>query len=492
VAPAFSSGHVFISYRQKEPDKRFARKLARDISAAGHPVWIDVQGIDTGETWNTEIQKALDECYAYVVVLSPQSMESRWVRNELLYALQEKPDRIYPIMFREVRLPPELIAIQYSDFQGDYKKALAALLDNLPPPGSVRRQKGRRGSPREIAQRGEERRPVWLLAGAALAVVAVAVGITLLTSNARSVGEAATATSSPPPPTQPTEVAAIVTSPTITLIPASLGSPDAPIVFEFYASSNSGKALLGGRAIADKLSELTGLTIKAEVATSYQSIVQSICTGKVQVSIFTVISYLVARERGCAEVSAVAVRSGSPTYTSQIIAFRASGIVTVSDLKGKSFCRVDASSPSGWIMPSLLLKAAGIDPAKDLSEVKDVGGHAEVVKAVYNLECDAGGTFSDAPTIVLQELPEVYTAIRVLDTTVPIPNDTLAFQSGVPAEIRDKITQALIAMTLKEDTLQLLTEQNSWAGIQLVDDSFYDPFRKFFESTGYKLEDFID
>jgi hypothetical protein len=127
-------GHIFISYRRVEPDMGFAYRLADDLYAAGHPVWIDVAGIEGGEVWTEEIQRGIDECYAYLIVLSPDSLASRWVRNELLYTLREKGDRVYPVMFRAVKLPPELIAIQYIDFQGDYQAALARLLATLPPP----------------------------------------------------------------------------------------------------------------------------------------------------------------------------------------------------------------------------------------------------------------------------------------------------------------------------------------------------------------------
>ncbi|MEJ2150399.1 MAG: toll/interleukin-1 receptor domain-containing protein, partial [Chloroflexota bacterium] len=118
-----SPRHVFISYRRIEPDQGFAYRLANDLYDAEHPIWIDVSGITGGEIWNREIQRGIDDCYAYVVILSPDSMESDWVRNELLYALQHKRGRVFPVMYREVSLPPELIAIQYVDFRHDYNSA---------------------------------------------------------------------------------------------------------------------------------------------------------------------------------------------------------------------------------------------------------------------------------------------------------------------------------------------------------------------------------
>ncbi|GEM_PF-5014596 len=129
------TGHIFLSYRRTEPDSAFALRLANDLRVAGHRVWMDVAGIEGGEAWNQEIQRALDDCYAYIILLSPEALESRWVRNELLYALQNKPGRVYPVTLHEVKLPVELIAVQYVDFQPDYRAGLAKLLASLPPPG---------------------------------------------------------------------------------------------------------------------------------------------------------------------------------------------------------------------------------------------------------------------------------------------------------------------------------------------------------------------
>lgn len=130
--------HIFISYRRADPDYTFAHQLADDLRAAGHPVWIDVEGIDGADEWAREIQEAIDQCYAYLIILSPDSVESTWVRKELIYALGEKQGRIYPVLYRDVRVPFELGDIQYTDFlrQG-YEAARDRLLAALPSPDGL-------------------------------------------------------------------------------------------------------------------------------------------------------------------------------------------------------------------------------------------------------------------------------------------------------------------------------------------------------------------
>ena len=272
---------------------------------------------------------------------------------------------------------------------------------------------------------------------------------------------------------------------------AQLGTKDNPIVFVFVPSGDTGKILTAGTAITDKLSQMTNLTFQPQVPTSYIAAVEAMCANKAQVGALNTFSYVLAQKQKCAQVTLVSVRNNSPTYTGQIIARKDSGITKISDLKGKTFCRPDPNSTSGWIMPSLLLKANGVNPDTDLKAVKDSGGHPGVVKAVYNKECDAGATYGDARSTVASDLPDVNDQVIVLATTAAIPNDTVAFQPSVPKDIQDKVTQALVDMAGNADSLKLLTNLYSWTGVQKVDDTFYDPFRQFLQSAGVNIEDYV-
>ncbi|NDJ51614.1 MAG: TIR domain-containing protein, partial [Chloroflexi bacterium] len=73
---------------------------------------------------------------AYVVILSPDSVASDWVRRELLYSLQNKKGLVYPVLYRDVPIPFEVSDLQYVDFRGDarYQSGLFALKNVLPDP----------------------------------------------------------------------------------------------------------------------------------------------------------------------------------------------------------------------------------------------------------------------------------------------------------------------------------------------------------------------
>jgi len=87
-------GHIFISYSHK--DTVYAHKLARALQDLSLEVWID-ERLDYGSQWPLEIQKQLDSCNAFIVIMSPRSFESEWVQSELQRA-KRKLKPVFPML----------------------------------------------------------------------------------------------------------------------------------------------------------------------------------------------------------------------------------------------------------------------------------------------------------------------------------------------------------------------------------------------------------
>src|SRR5450432_4435980 len=243
------------------------------------------------------------------------------------------------------------------------------------------------------------------------------IGTVLLTLTA--CGAAATPTpTSAPSPVPPTDVPATAAA-TEASAPAAATEAIAPaataaaaasgatVIWAFVPSQQSQTVLDNAQALADLVSTKSGYKIKILVPTDYTSAIEAMCSGEAQMGSLNTFSYIIASSRKCATVAAVSIRSGSTSYRSQFITKADSGIKAIADLKGKTFCRPDPLSTSGWIIPSITLKANGIDPTTDLKQVLDAGGHDAVVKQVYSGACDAGATFDDARTLVIKDLPDV-------------------------------------------------------------------------------------
>ncbi len=78
---------IFISYARD--DVGFARRFADAFTREGFTVWWDA-AIHSGETFDEVIEKALRAAKAVVVLWSPRSVASRWVRAEATLADRNK------------------------------------------------------------------------------------------------------------------------------------------------------------------------------------------------------------------------------------------------------------------------------------------------------------------------------------------------------------------------------------------------------------------
>jgi len=200
----------------------------------------------------------------------------------------------------------------------------------------------------------------------------------------------------------------------------------------------------------------------------------------------------------------VTVRFGLPYYRAEIIAQSASGINSLADLKGKRFAFVDPASTSGYLFPLAGLKKAGYDPAKFFGQTVFAGSHNNVVLAVYQGRAEAGAVFEDARASVQKTLPDVMQKLKVVWKSDPIPNDTVSFRKDLPADVKDRVSTALLRFSQDPvglEALKSLYEIEALADYQLLVtkykvtasslDAFYDPVRDVARYAGINLEDLI-
>lgn len=273
-----------------------------------------------------------------------------------------------------------------------------------------------------------------------------------------------------------------------------LGTEENPIIWAFVPSGEMERVTGGAQSVADLLNEETGLYFETTVATEYAGVIEAMCADPPEAHLgsLATFAYVLANERCGIETALVSVRYGSPTYNGQIIVRADSGLNALTDLAGKTFCRPDPLSTSGWIIPSLTLGAAGINPETDLAEIVDSGSHDAVVAGVYNGECDAGATYIDARTRIEEDYPDVMEVVTVIEVTEDIPNDGVQYVPSLSRELRDQINAALLAIAATEEGLEALNTAYQWDGLEAHDDGFYDPFRQVLQAAGMSIEELQD
>jgi pSer/pThr/pTyr-binding forkhead associated (FHA) protein len=114
---------VFISYSHKDMD--FVKGLAKDLRRDPLRVWFD-ERLRGGKEWVAQLQNAVNVFDVFVLVLSPDSVASPYVRDEIEWA-KANNKVILPILYRECAVPDDLKDIQYINFQENHREALSEL-----------------------------------------------------------------------------------------------------------------------------------------------------------------------------------------------------------------------------------------------------------------------------------------------------------------------------------------------------------------------------
>ncbi|HEY0762657.1 MAG TPA: TIR domain-containing protein [Pyrinomonadaceae bacterium] len=76
---------VFLSHSSKDRD--LIRKITDELKRAGMDVWDDTREIWSGDNWAQMTSQALEESQAMVVLLTPESMDTKWIKWNIGFAL---------------------------------------------------------------------------------------------------------------------------------------------------------------------------------------------------------------------------------------------------------------------------------------------------------------------------------------------------------------------------------------------------------------------
>ena len=120
--------YFFISYSREDTAKQ--RRVVKELRERGVDVWVDIENLTPGTpTWEREIEKAIRGATGIIVLLSPESNNSEWVRRELSFGEQHRK-RIFPALVEgneDASTPLRLANHQRVDLRTNFEDGLDEL-----------------------------------------------------------------------------------------------------------------------------------------------------------------------------------------------------------------------------------------------------------------------------------------------------------------------------------------------------------------------------
>jgi len=128
----FHLGKVFISHTTA--DKPFVRRLTARLEKSQFGVWLDEHDLIAGDPLPERVGKALQAAKVILVVVSRESVASKWLRYELNVATDRMIKgecRVIPVVIDETPLPAEVIGLLYADCRKGLAQGLPSILTAL-------------------------------------------------------------------------------------------------------------------------------------------------------------------------------------------------------------------------------------------------------------------------------------------------------------------------------------------------------------------------
>lgn len=271
------------------------------------------------------------------------------------------------------------------------------------------------------------------------------------------------------------------------LATAARAADPATLVVAFQPQENPEKLQLDAAALTEFLAQELGQPVKIYIPTDYAAVVEALRAGHAQVAYFSAWPYLLAHKLAGVEIIAAEERKGATYYTSQWYTRKGAGIQSLADAKGKSAAFTSPSSTSGYLFPLSKLMDEGLlpakgDPAKYFKHVTFAGGYEQALKALARGQVDVAAASDYAFGQYLT--PEEQAGIEVIARQGPVPTHCLAVKTDLSAELRAKITGAILKLNEPEHKTLLKSVYGAEKLVPVTHDAHVAALARALEVTG--------
>jgi len=196
------------------------------------------------------------------------------------------------------------------------------------------------------------------------------------------------------------------------------------------------------------LERTLGTKVEFTPVNDYPAAVEALVNKQVDLVWFGGFTFVQANIRSGGKIVPIAQREEDAQFRSVFITQTDSGIKQLSDLKGKQVSFGSQSSTSGHLMPRNFLLQAGIDPDKDFKRVAYSGAHDATIASVVSGRVDAAALDITVWRKFVDDKKVDTGKVNVFYTTPPYFNYNWSVHADMPAAQRERITQALLALSM--------------------------------------------
>jgi phosphonate transport system substrate-binding protein len=220
------------------------------------------------------------------------------------------------------------------------------------------------------------------------------------------------------------------------------------ISFSSVSAENQAATQARFADLARVFKERTGVEMRIFTASDYAGTAQALTSGQVQMGQMGASAYASAWIDSDGAVEPLVTNrevDGALGYHSILIVKSDSPYQKLEDLKGKTLAWADPNSTSGYLIPLVSLRGAGIEPEKFFGRTLFSGGHEQSVLGVINGQLDSAFTWSSKGHNAGQIRAMVDRGMlkmdqfRVVWESPLIPNPVVVIRKDMPEDLKREL-----------------------------------------------------
>jgi ABC-type phosphate/phosphonate transport system substrate-binding protein len=292
----------------------------------------------------------------------------------------------------------------------------------------------------------------------------------------------------------PTPIPTLTAVPRSTPLPAlptsvPVGKKDNPLLLVIHPVT---KLETDSTTLADleaAIEKKTSLVVKIKVVESDAAALAALCASTPTQPTFawlTGVGFIAASAKNCGQPQLLVSKgTGSKATTGEIVTIIARrGISSLTSVKGRIFCRIGNTDLVSWLIPSLMMRAAGVNPENDPKTIKDYTESSDLVTAVASSQCDVAAI----PDVSVKELvtddKSVSAKASAILTSIEFPYTVLMASSDIPLSAITAVNNELVSLAkdrLLKINLSKLLDQSTLIPVKIDD---LQPLLDFAATTG--------
>ena len=229
------------------------------------------------------------------------------------------------------------------------------------------------------------------------------------------------------------------------------------------------------------LSKVLGIPVELQQTASYETLVQQMVDGQIDIALLSPLSYVHAYARQPRmQLVARTLAFGAPEYSAFLLVRADDPAMTLADLQGRRVAWVDPLSTAGYLFPYASIIEQGLTPDAVFAEQRFAGTHDAALAALLQGKVDVAAVSSGTLSRLREKSDDAAFAagVRILTKSGRIPYDALAVGPQLSRDAARKIGWAFMGLSTRTaEGRQILLRTWGLSGWVPAENSAYDGVR---------------